>query len=218
MNYVKYFFAVSLIIMCSNILAQVPVREEPHHKMVLENDYVRLLDVHIKPGDTTLYHVHAAPSVMVHITKSTIGSQIMGEAVIPPAEVLAGQTRFAAYDEKPITHRVFNDGTNVFHVMDIELVKKNPSPDSCTSLQQGNMETTINEKLVRVYKFDLSSQQTITLLAGSCAHLLICISGEVNTTNKNIKTGEFVFFNPHTEITVGNKQAGTSTYVLLELK
>ena len=48
--------------------AQVPVREEPHHKPVLENNYVRLLDVHLNAGDTTQYHIHATPSVIVFIS------------------------------------------------------------------------------------------------------------------------------------------------------
>ena len=77
MPYVKYCSLLLLLMIGYTNWAQVPVREEPHHKPVLENDYVRLLDVHIKPGDTTLYHIHAAPSVIVHITKSTIGIQVM---------------------------------------------------------------------------------------------------------------------------------------------
>jgi hypothetical protein len=218
MNDKKYLLAFILLIAFNNIRAQVPVREEPRHKPVLENDYIRLLDVHINPGDTTLYHIHAAPSVIVHITRSIIGSQVMGEAVMPPGEVLPAQTRFAAYDERPITHRVYNAGRDVFHVMDVELVKKDPSHDSCTALQQSNIETTINEKLVRVYKFDVSNQKTITLPAGSCAHLLICISGEINTTGKKIKAGEYIFFDPVIEVAISNKQNDISTCVLLELK
>jgi len=218
MHYAKYLPVFILLIVCNNVRAQVPVREEPRHKPVLENDYIRLLDVHIKPGDTTLYHIHAAPSVIVHITRSIIGSQVMGEAAMPPGEVLPAQTRFAAYDQHPITHRVYNAGNDVFHVMDIELVKKEASHDSCAALQQSNTETTINEKLVRVYKFDLSGQKTITLPGNSCAHLLICISGKINTTNKKIKTGEYIFFDPDTEALVSNKQAGSATCVLLELK
>ncbi|MDQ2862161.1 MAG: hypothetical protein M3R50_00675, partial [Bacteroidota bacterium] len=120
MHHAKCHILLLLIITCNNLWAQVPVHEEPHHKTVLKNDYVRLLDVHIKPGDTTLYHIHAAPSIMVHITKSIIGAQLLGQAIQPPSEVLAGKTSFAAYDEKPITHRVYNAGKNVFHVMDIE--------------------------------------------------------------------------------------------------
>ena len=37
----------------------MPVYEEPRHKIVLLNQYVRLIDVNIPPHDTTLYHRHA---------------------------------------------------------------------------------------------------------------------------------------------------------------
>src|SRR5579862_6457870 len=105
--------------------AQVPVREEPHHKVVLENDYVRLIDVHIAPHDTTITHIHAAPSVIVFLSKTTIGTQIVGDQP-NISDVNPGQTSYAAYDEKPIRHRVWNQGTEKFHVMDIELVKQKP--------------------------------------------------------------------------------------------
>jgi len=218
MSYSKYTMPLLLLIVCSGLYAQVPVRQEPHHKTVLNNNYVRLLDVHIKPGDTTLYHIHAAPSVMVHLTKSVIGIQVMGHSIQPSSEVSAGKTSFAAYDEKPVTHRVYNAGKNVFHVMDIELVKKQPSANSCAALQIPGAEITIDEKLARVYKFDLANQQSINLPAGSCAHLIICITGEINTSNKIISTGKYLFFNPDTKITVTNKQTENATCVVLELK
>ncbi|MEP6683943.1 MAG: hypothetical protein ABJA35_11815 [Parafilimonas sp.] len=202
-------------IFCNHIKAQVPVIKEPHHKPVLVNDYVRLLDVHINAGDTTMYHIHAAPSVIVFISKSTIGSQKMGETPSAPNKVLPAQTSFVDYGANPITHRVFNAGENIFHVMDIELVKKNPSADSCSALT--NAETTINEKLVRVYKFDVS-QQPFIVNKNSCAHLLVCISGEITISAKKLKTGDYVFFNPNTEISLNNNQKENSTCVMLELK
>src|SRR5579863_5678145 len=89
------------------VSAQVPVRNEPHHKVVLENDYVRLIEVHIKPHDTTLTHIHAAPSVIVFLSKSTIGTQVVGgEPSV--ANVMPAQTSYAPYDEKPVTHKVWN--------------------------------------------------------------------------------------------------------------
>jgi hypothetical protein len=219
MKYLKYFLQfLVLSIFCNEINAQVPVIEEPHHKPVLINDYVRLLDVHLNAGDTTFYHIHAAPSVIVMISNSVIGMQKSGEAPSASSQVFAGQTSFMAYGEHPITHRVYNSGNNVFHVMDIELAKNAPSPDSCAALQQNNIQTTINEKLVRVYKFELNSIQSINIAKSSCAHLLICISGEISTTGKKIKTGEYIFFNPDTEISLSNQQKGSSNCVLLEIK
>lgn len=218
MHYEKYCALLFSLIISNCIWSQVPVREEPHHKPVLENNYVRLLDVHINPGDTTLYHIHAAPSVMVHITKSIIGIQAMGQPVTSPAQVLPGQTKFAAYDKNRVTHRVYNAGKNVFHVMDIELVRREASNDSCVALKRSNVETSINEKLVRVYKVDLGNFQTIKVPPGACAHLLICTGGEVSSAGKKILTGKYIFFAPQTEVSIHNTQVDTAICVLLELK
>jgi hypothetical protein len=204
-------------IVCNDVHAQVPVIKEPHHKPVLINDYIRLLDVHLNAGDTTQYHIHAAPSVIVMISNSTIGMQTFGETPSAPGNVTAGATSFVDYEKNPVTHRVFNSGNNVFHVMDIELVKKESSPDSCNALQESNVETTINNNLVRVYKFNLSDNP-LHINKSSCAHLLVCISGEVSTSNKTITAGEYVFFNPDTDITLRNKNTDISTCVVLELK
>lgn len=218
MHYIKSLLSFLIFfIFCIDAHAQIPVIKEPHHKSVLVNNYVRLLDVHINPNDTTLYHIHAAPSVIVIISNSTIGIQKMGESPSAPGNVTAGSTSFVDYEKNPVTHRVYNSGNNVFHVMDIELVKKEPSLDSCNALQENNIETTINNNLVRVYKFDLLNN-SLRINKSSCAHLLICISGKVNTSNKTISNGKYVFFNPNTDITLSNKNADKSTCVVLELK
>jgi len=208
----------TLICLGVTIHAQVPVAKEPRHKTVLLNNYIRLIDVHLKPGDTTLYHIHAAPSVVVFISKSLIGTQDMSGKGLPSGEVLPGQTLFRDYEKEPVTHRVYNSGDNVFHVMDIELEKKEPSADSCLALQQSNIETTINEKLARVYKFDLTTQAPINISKSSCAYLLICISGEIKTAGKKIKTGEYIFFDPDKDFSISNNQSSNSVCVLMQLK
>ena len=215
---IKYIIAVIFLFAINMLHAQVPVIKEPRHKPVLVNDYVRLLDVHIKPGDTTLYHIHAAPSVIVFISKSKIGSQKMGEAPVAPNEVTPAQTSFVDYGTNPITHRVFNTGNNVFHVMDIELVKKIPSQDSCNALTATNLQTQLNEKLIRTYKLSLTAGQSFIINKSSCAHLLVCIDGSVTVSNKTITTGEYRFFQPGSDIPLINNKTTSATCVLLELK
>src|SRR4029077_12311496 len=86
-NNMKYFFAVLLLLIaCVNTYAQVPVREEPHHKTVLLNNYIRLIDVHLNPHDTTMYHIHATPSVIVFISRSLMGTQDMSGTGLPSGE------------------------------------------------------------------------------------------------------------------------------------
>ena len=220
MKYRKYLLPFLFAILSFHTIKaqEVPVIKEPHHKPALVNEYVRLLDVHIKPGDTTLYHVHQTPSVIVQISKTSIGIQKKGEAPGAPSTALPGTVGFVHFETAPVTHRVFNADTNVYHVMDIELVKKEPSPDSCAALQQSGVKIVINEKGVRVYQFDISRTSSLRISASHCAHLLICISGELNAGSKNIKGGEYIFFNPNTPLSISNHQTENASCILLQLK
>ncbi|HEY4874098.1 MAG TPA: hypothetical protein VIH86_00870 [Puia sp.] len=211
---VNLFFSIFLF--AKSVFAQVPVRNEPHHKVVLENDYVRLIEVHINPHDTTLTHIHAAPSVIVFLSKSTIGTQIVG-AQPSIAEVMPAQTSYAAYDERPITHRVWNDGDSVFHVMDIELAKKEPVKDSCEIISQPDFHLQITKRLVRVYTIDVYGKKIAEIPTSNCAHLLIDISGTVNANEHSLTAGKFYFFPPQSKIEITSGM-GNAECVLLELK
>jgi quercetin dioxygenase-like cupin family protein len=99
----------------------VPVEGEPHHHVIFENQYVRVLDVVVKPGDTTLYHKHSLDNVSVILTGTTLKNQVAGGDW---TERLAndGSVGFAAGTAKPYVHRISNAGASVFHVLDIEIL------------------------------------------------------------------------------------------------
>ena len=212
--------AIAIFVVAINLSAQVPVREEPRHKVVLENDYVRLLDVHIAAHDTTLTHIHAAPSVIVFLSGTTIGTQIVGDKA-NISDVNPGQTSYAAYDEKPITHRVWNQSNSTFHVMDIELVKKNISDDSCSIINAEAIHLQWQQKLVRTYKINLEKGKTFEIQKSNCAYLLIDIKGVITTASSGnshlLKDGGFVFAKPQTGINISSNSSNAEC-VLLELK
>jgi hypothetical protein len=45
----------------------VPVYEEPRHKPVFTNNYLRVIQARIMDKDTSLYHIHATPSCFVFV-------------------------------------------------------------------------------------------------------------------------------------------------------
>ena len=72
-----------LTILCLHtavLTAQVQVSKEPRHKKVLENKYIRLLDVWIKAGDTSMWHIHSTPSLFLHFTNTDVCVLIKGKA------------------------------------------------------------------------------------------------------------------------------------------
>jgi hypothetical protein len=51
----------------------LPLMAAPdHHRPVLENDYVRVLDVRIAPGDTVPAHQHDLPSVFITLSPADL--------------------------------------------------------------------------------------------------------------------------------------------------
>src|SRR5262249_52975290 len=92
----------------------VPVFKEPKHHVVYENKLVRILDVRVPPGDSTLFHVHAERYIGVVITGARGWDQQFGKARTDSRSVsgsLLDNTALAL----PYTHRVGNVDTVAFH-------------------------------------------------------------------------------------------------------
>ncbi len=98
----------------------VPVEQEPAHRLVLQNDYVRVFEVWLPPGDATLWHVHRHDGASVRLADATIEDQPMDGAaesfVMRRGQVTYGATPTAR------THRVRNVGETPFHIVYIELL------------------------------------------------------------------------------------------------
>src|SRR3954468_12414015 len=126
----------------------VKVTDEPHHKTVFENEQLRIIDVQIAVGDVTKYHIHVLPSAVVYLTKSTNRSQTWGEATTSPRNTTPGDSRYAPYDDKPLTHQVTNPGPTPFRVFDIELLKS-ASGSTAAALNRPGLKLQWEEKRVR---------------------------------------------------------------------
>lgn len=109
----------------------VPVSKEPRHHNVFENSWVRVLDVHINPGDTSFFHKHETPSVFIVLNNVKSGSEVIIEEKRTHAQVTFGNIWFESFYTRPRIHRVWNEDTSEFHVMDVELVNRStrPSPE-----------------------------------------------------------------------------------------
>ena len=99
----------------------VPVEQEPHHHVVFENQYIRVLEVIVKPGETTLFHKHSLDNVAVILTGTNLRNQLPGADW---TERIAndGSVGLAAGTAKPYVHRISNAGSTVFHVFDIQIL------------------------------------------------------------------------------------------------
>ena len=120
---------VGLAMLCGNLAAwgaeastpsAVPIEQEPAHRLVLQNEYVRVFEVWLPPGETTLWHVHLHDGVSVRLTDATIEDRpVVGQAKtfrLRWGEVTYGATPTA------LTHQVRNVGDTTFHNVYIELL------------------------------------------------------------------------------------------------
>ena len=99
----------------------VPVEQEPAHRLVLQNEYVRVFEVWLAPGNETLWHVHRHDGASVRLGDATIEDQPMDGA----AETFGLRRGQVTYGATPAarTHRVRNVGKTPFHIVYIELLK-----------------------------------------------------------------------------------------------
>lgn len=216
----KYFILVAFFIQVIPVAAQVPVSKEPRHHNVFENAYVRVLDVHVPPGDTTQFHKHATPSVFIVLRPVKTGSHVIMEETHATALAKDAAISFEGFYTKSRIHRVWNEDTAEFNVMDIELLNKNPS-NIGSPMQQKDLELLFDERPVRGYRLTLRKASTMQLPA----HAPFLIAGltdasEAVSVNKKLfsKKGDFLFIKAGDFITFTNNGQEAYSFAILEIK
>lgn len=100
----------------------VEVYEEPRHKLVFENKDFKILDVQIKPNDTTLFHRHINPMFYVSLGWQDYSEQsINTNWKVPTKKGLAnGKTVLdSSYLAQNLIHRITNVGTKTSRLIGI---------------------------------------------------------------------------------------------------
>src|SRR5450432_138831 len=218
----KLFSIVLVLALFLQARAQVPVYKEPRHHVVLDNSHVRLLDVHIAPGDTTQIHIHATPSVFLVLSNVKTGSQVIQEEDHSKSPVPHfGNISFEGFYKLPRIHRVWNSDTSEFHVMDIELPNKNyimiDSP-----IQQAAFTFLFEEKPVRAYRLKLGPKEEAYLKPRKADILIIQTSdlfAEVYSNEASFnRKGDFLYFPTGHFIDLVNVGEAKAEFAFFELK
>ena len=223
----KYILLTAVITCSLFTFAQVHVRDEPRHHNVFENEFIRILDVHLGPGDTTLYHLHNTPSVFITLANVKVGSQLTGQQPQKGANI-SGLTMYDGI-ATPRTHRVWNDDTSWFHVMDIELIAGQPKniveliDPGTLKLNDDEIITLFNEKLVSGYKMRFSKGQIMKLPPSKSGYLLVNIkeaSVDITlngtTQRRSMKAGHYVWLDGKEATSITS--SAIADYILLQLK
>lgn len=145
----------------SLVLAQtvVPVHDEPHHATVLQNTWLRVLDVHFDAGVESLFHRHGVHNVAVRIVGGTIRSDTP-DGPGNPRQVADGSVAFNSASP-PYVHRVVNVGPAAVHIVDVELSGARPSIGSTSADDLARHVVEIDNEHVRVSRITLQPGESL---------------------------------------------------------
>src|SRR6266849_1462891 len=99
--------------------AAVPISKEPHHHLVLENDYVRVFRVSLPARDGTLLHQHDVPYVYVSLGPADVINAVQGK---PEARIIMADGQLG-YSPGHFAHIARNESDMDFNNVTIELLK-----------------------------------------------------------------------------------------------
>ncbi len=122
----RVFFLIGLLCLSiSTTLAQDPAKVTPNtHKVLLENDRVRVLDIRVKPGTKVPMHSH--PDYVVYALSDFKVKFTFPDGKTAEVEGKAGEATWRDAE----THAAENVGTTELHVLNVELkgAAKKPKP------------------------------------------------------------------------------------------
>lgn len=225
---------IAVFFVGERVTGQVALQDEPRHKVVFENEYVRFLEGRVPARDTTLMHIHDRNSAVVFLSKSVLGIQNIGEKVTV-TRVNRGDVVYRAYGEKPVNHKVWGQDESLLHFWVVELRSGGQagggrlpvnaqleSNDSCCILQQKGIELLWRQKLVTAYKVRIEGGKQIRLPKSNCAYLLMNISGDAiagSDLKKIVLHGdEYLFWLPQHGMKIAADSKEGAECVLVEMR
>src|SRR5215475_8687320 len=106
----------------------VRVDEEPHHKVVLKNEFVLVTHVTLAPDERTLYHTHSNDRAAIELSHSSLAQQKIGDAEDAGGPTHPGELSMSTAKPGGYSHRVHNPGPGTFEVLDVEFLKRPEKP------------------------------------------------------------------------------------------
>jgi hypothetical protein len=134
----KKLLALTLLLFTFSLKAQapvaVPIPKEPHHHLVLENDYVRVFRVSVPAHEATLLHQHDVPYIYVSLGPADVINAVQGK---PQARLVMADGQ-VGYSRGGFAHIARNQSDAPFNNVTIELLKRQGEPRNlCAKIVEG---------------------------------------------------------------------------------
>jgi hypothetical protein len=153
----------------------VEVRDEPRHRRRFEDDHVRLYDVLIPPGDTTLYHHHTEDTFYVAVNDAIVRNQVWGSDEAREGTALAGTAMCLGHRTRPLIHQVHNAGTAEMRLIGAE-IKASPPVTAAEPLDAPGHTLTLERDRLRVYDLALDPGESTGEIAYGFSSLTVFLT------------------------------------------
>src|SRR5258708_35138267 len=121
-------FIAGLLVLALALNAQaptaVPIPKEPHHHLVLENDYVRVFRVSVPAHESTLLHQHDVPYLYVSLGPADVINAVQDK---PQVHLVMADVQLG-YSPGPFPHIPPNLSDAPFNNVTIELLRPQGEP------------------------------------------------------------------------------------------
>jgi hypothetical protein len=143
----------------------VAVEQEPQHKVVFKNDYVRIIDAQLPPGYATLNHRHDMDNVSVTISNGRDG-----------AEGQRGVGR-AGFSRGGYAHSVTNSNPKIMRFIVVEALKPERANVAAVDLPKHMLETE-NDR-VRIYRVKITAGESLASHTHNSGWVEVVVNGDV---------------------------------------
>ena len=104
----------------------VEVRDEPRHRRRFEDEHIRMYDVLVAPGDTTLFHRHTEDTLYISINDARVQDRTWGSEEARTGDAPAGLCLCRPHRARPLIHQVTNVGDGPMRMIGAEIKASPP--------------------------------------------------------------------------------------------
>lgn len=190
----------------------VNIVDEPRHRTVHRDGQIRLLDVQINPGDTTLPHTHDAAILYTFISNGA--GPLFGRV-----------SSIVSYVEEQYTHRVSNEGPGLFRIIALTSYGE-AMPENHEDRPDGlDIEPQLENPWFRSYRIELAVGESTVLQTHQNPSVVIQVSdGKVHVSRADGITaelaamGDWTWRHPGSAYQISNAGEQTVSVVINEAR